>query len=679
MDSSGKFLRFLHLSRCFMSIHSLKLSVSIVFFICSFLVKSQDTVLVFPEIVISNPKFVSSPASKTFLTQTITESQIQAQQPQHVAELTRNLAGVQVKDYGGLGGVKTVSVRGLNAGHTLVLVDGFPFLDVTSGQADLGLLNIDNIKNITLTKGNPLKAGISAQAYQVANVLEIKSKLAAPLEKDTLCFMLKYQVSSFSTHQFSTQIIQKLKRFQYGFSSNYQKTDGNFPFEYKNGQYSGSYSRENAFLRRFWLQFHGMYQLSNNSKVHFQYNFLNSNQGLPGAVVDYTQKIDNGQNLNASQNRFALEYENVSFSKLNFWWRNYLEVFKTNYTDPNFANSAGGLDQDFRQINLNTSFSTRYLVSKSSFIDFSTDFIQQKLYTDQKLKGNPERILQYATLTYNLDLKRFIFHMNASSFYAKDINRLNSDTYFKILPTASITFQPIKAFRNFKIHSFYKETYRLPNFTESYYARLSPTALRPEQAKQMDVGVSFEKLISAWSFTSRVDVYKIYLKDKIVFIPSQNLFIWSVRNIGKVETTGLDYILSIENKSMKWSPMFSVGYSFNKSVDKTDVSSSLYNNQIAYIPVHTAYYSVSFKIKKWNFNFNSNYTGQRYFLNENKDQNQLPSYFTYDFALSYQLKMGKSNLLTSFAIKNFTNTSYEVVHAFPMPGRVFQASLKFEI
>ena len=46
---------------------------------------------------------------------------------QSVSDAVRRLAGVMVKDYGGIGGLKTVSIRGLGDQHTAVLYDGVAF------------------------------------------------------------------------------------------------------------------------------------------------------------------------------------------------------------------------------------------------------------------------------------------------------------------------------------------------------------------------------------------------------------------------------------------------------------------------------------------------------------------------------------------------------------------------
>ena len=52
-------------------------------------------------------------------------------------EALRTLPGLQVQDYGGVGGLKTVSVRGLGAAHTAVCLDGVLLCDSQHGSIDL--------------------------------------------------------------------------------------------------------------------------------------------------------------------------------------------------------------------------------------------------------------------------------------------------------------------------------------------------------------------------------------------------------------------------------------------------------------------------------------------------------------------------------------------------------------
>ena len=61
--------------------------------------------------------------------------------------------GVTVKDYGGIGGLKTVSVRSLGANHTTVSYDGIALTDVQSGQIDIGRFSLENVDMISLSSG----------------------------------------------------------------------------------------------------------------------------------------------------------------------------------------------------------------------------------------------------------------------------------------------------------------------------------------------------------------------------------------------------------------------------------------------------------------------------------------------------------------------------------------------
>ena len=63
---------------------------------------------------------------------------MQATGTMQVSDVIKYFSGATVKDYGGIGGLKTVSVRGLGASHTAVAYDGIIITDNQTGQIDLG-------------------------------------------------------------------------------------------------------------------------------------------------------------------------------------------------------------------------------------------------------------------------------------------------------------------------------------------------------------------------------------------------------------------------------------------------------------------------------------------------------------------------------------------------------------
>lgn len=56
--------------------------------------------------------------------QTLSQQDISQLGIQNMADAVRRFAGANVKDYGGIGGLKTVSIRNMGAAHTAVSYDG---------------------------------------------------------------------------------------------------------------------------------------------------------------------------------------------------------------------------------------------------------------------------------------------------------------------------------------------------------------------------------------------------------------------------------------------------------------------------------------------------------------------------------------------------------------------------
>ena len=71
-----------------------------------------------------------------------------------IAEALRHLPSVTLRDYGGAGGMKTVSVRGFGAGHTGVVYDGVALSDCQTGHIDLSRYSLDNIRSLSLAIGD---------------------------------------------------------------------------------------------------------------------------------------------------------------------------------------------------------------------------------------------------------------------------------------------------------------------------------------------------------------------------------------------------------------------------------------------------------------------------------------------------------------------------------------------
>ena len=70
-----------------------------------------------------------------------------------VADAIRDFSGVQLRDYGGVGGLKTINVRSLGSAHTAIFLDGIPIDNAQNMQPDLGRLDTEDLETVELYAG----------------------------------------------------------------------------------------------------------------------------------------------------------------------------------------------------------------------------------------------------------------------------------------------------------------------------------------------------------------------------------------------------------------------------------------------------------------------------------------------------------------------------------------------
>ena len=83
----------------------------------------------------------------------VTGDQLRTQQTRYVADALRSLPGVEVGRTGGVGNLTQVRIRGFDAQHTLVLIDGIQANDTSNGQFDFSDLSADDIDRIEVIRG----------------------------------------------------------------------------------------------------------------------------------------------------------------------------------------------------------------------------------------------------------------------------------------------------------------------------------------------------------------------------------------------------------------------------------------------------------------------------------------------------------------------------------------------
>ena len=175
--------------------------------------------------------------------------------------------------------------------------------------------------------------------------------------------------------------------------------------------------------------------------------------------------------------------------------------------------------------------------------------------------------------------------------------------------------------------------------------------------------------------TLTADVYYNSVKDKIVAIPT--MFIWKMRNLGKVQMFGGDFTASYaQGLGTGWVLNLRANYSYRYAVDITDKAAKNYRHQIQYTPRHSGNALLTLQTPWLDFSYTLNAVGKRYFLQQNIPANEMPAYFDHSVSLSREFNADPVRLRLSAEVLNLTGDNYEVIRYYPMPGRNFRLKIK---
>ena len=108
--------------------------------------------------------------------QIITRNQINSLPSNSVADALKYLAGVQIKDYGGLGGQKTINVRSLGSQHVGVYMDGVRITNAQNGTVDLGKYSLTTLESVSLYNANKSERLMMATEYASASTVYMRTR-----------------------------------------------------------------------------------------------------------------------------------------------------------------------------------------------------------------------------------------------------------------------------------------------------------------------------------------------------------------------------------------------------------------------------------------------------------------------------------------------------------------------
>lgn len=586
-----------------------------------------------------------------------------------VAGALRLFNGLTIKDYGGIGGLKTVSVRSLGASHTAVEYDGVPVSNTQAGQIDISRFDVNSISELKLSVGQDDNMLKPAKLFASGAVLSINSFQENFDGNHRLKITLR--TGSFGYYFANCNYTQKLpNRLTIKTEGEYMRSDGMYNFTLKNYKTITTEKRRNTDIRsgklELALHYNDTVRQSFDLKI---YGYI-SERGLPGSIILYNPHAEErlkDENLFVQGNYKYRIFSNLTtkiIAKYNYSF--------SRYSDINVMYSDGKLVQKSTQNELFLSWINLWQICEpltfSVAIDENINTLVSNI-TDRQPTRNT--IQAAANLRYNY---KKLFTATIGEVFTHLREHTEKGSHFQDLdrwsPFASVV---VKINKKITATLMLKNTYRVPTFNELYYTTLGTTGLQPEDAREMDFGLSY----SSKKWSASVNCYHNNVKNKIVAIPT--LYIWKMANYGKVTITGVD--LSADKKVAISDVLIdlSARYSYQKAQDVTDNKSKLYNSQIPYTPLHSGSGSVAIKYNDWAANVTAILSGKRYFLEYNIPDNEIENYAEFSASISRNFNIKDVDFSLKFSCINFTNCQYDVIKYYPMPGRQFQLNLSLTL
>ena len=586
--------------------------------------------------------------------QTLSGADLQALSTTSVADALKYFAGVQIKDYGGLGGLKTINVRSLGAQHVGVYVDGIRLTNAQNGTVDLGKFSLSSMETVSLYNANKLDYCQSASEYASGATVYLQTKRPT---HDSLSVQLRN--ASFHTWMAKVNGQFSWKGWQGFVDGEYCTSRGDYPFRY-HSEYEDTVGRRANSDIRYGRVEAALFRGGFSSHIYY----YDSERGCPGGIV--RRLSDKYTNVGREWDRDF--FVQASYQAQPFEWFRYKANAK--YTNeylryctkyPENQNTAR-VDNHYRQqdaygalcaafmpwiwLTLSTSYDIRYSIMKADLKRF-----EDVKRVDQKL------VFAAQANWKGIQVAASALHQRYSDWTFVQAGA--ADPLDRWTPAVSLAY----TFYGVTVRAWYKEIFRAPTLNDLYYTQVGNRNLKPEDTKQLNLGVEYhwnsgrKSMVNGqWSMDIQADIYRNKIENRIVCLPLKGHY-----------------------HSKQWNVSLLSSITWQRDVDRTDpTDEDMYDKPICYSPTFSSGLTGIVGWRALQFTTSYLYVGERMWSKADPED-ILEPYHNVDMKLSYTHNIRKISLGLCLEVCDVLDIQYEHLPRYPMPGRNYKITLSFGI
>lgn len=638
----------------------------------------QDSILVhhIQEIVVTS-RLISR---ETIPSQTLGGEELKKLNSLSVADALRYFSGLQLKDYGGVGGIKTVNIRSMGTNHLGIFYDGIELGNAQNGQIDLGQFSLDNVEEISLYNGQRSAIFQPASDFGNAGSVYIRTKAPRFMMGRRYNLLVRAKYGSSDTFRFSSLWEQKLSdHISSSLSTSVLTSSGRYKFRYRRVTEDNTVAYDTTAVRHngdIWA-----FRIEENVRGGIADGYWNvkaytyhSERGIPGAIVNNVWRRGERQwdhntfGQAVFQKSFGDKFSTKALAKYAYYVTRYVNNDETQIH----------VDNNYRQQEMYFSTSNVYEILSKWSVSMSYDFKWNKLNANMVDFAFPHRYSNFVSLATALTLSRIQAQASLVEQVVKDHVKYgaSSSSRSTLTPAFFVNVYPFES-KLLAVKAFAKKSFRMPTFNDLYYADMGNSKLNPESALQYDLGFVLNK---DWKqgvvdhFRLQVDGYYNTVHDKIVAYPKGQQFRWTMLNLGKVHIKGVDAMAEVGLEPAKDLKVTArLQYTYQDARDVTDPNTSYYKDQIPYIPWNSGSAILALSWREWDLSYSFIYSGERYSQQENILYNHLQPWYTHDMSVVYHARKWSARL----DVNNIFSQDYDVILNYPMPKRNYMLTLEY--
>jgi len=586
-------------------------------------------------LVVTANRFQQPTSTVLASTSIVTREDIDRWQAKTINDVLRRLPGVDISQNGGVGQASNVYIRGAEARHTLVLIDGIPLAKSgIIGSSDLSQIPLSLVQRMELIRG-PRSAVYGSDAIGgVINIITYRSTEGGEVNAGIGSNHFQEYEGSIRHKLSDDTLVTVAGAFEDTRGFNIRPTSS----------FDGDSDRDGFRNKTLWG---GINHAFNDSVSGFirGYGYSNKTEYDAG----YTNGADTRQVYNHTY-QSGLNYANG-------WYSSSLTASYQRYNDYNYSNTLGMYQQnssldDMAQRNLQ--WGNTFAIEQGT-ISAGVDWQQMKLTSSDNIISDSYK---RNNTGYYLTGQRQIETVTLEGSVRGDDNQQfgwngtwQTAVGWEFIPDYQVTVS-------------YGTGFQAPTLGQLYGQRrlsvISNPDLAPEKSRQWEVGLDGLTGPLNW----RLSAYRNQINNLITYYTDEVTWNGSYSNVQSATIQGIEWVGSMDTGI--FNHKVTLGY-LNPRRDND-------NEVLAHRSKQQAKYQLDWTMYEVEMDLSYQYFGKSFENNTNQyafTQRKMPGYSLVDISASYPVT---SHLTIRGKIANLFDKDYETAYGYQTPGREYYLS-----